>query len=408
MRFQGAVLVWTLAELLMAMSIIGNLVGLWLSRGPARDAPRRMPASQQRRPVLCTLLAFSVVLLAQATASAHFPWLVRSADNQAQMFFGEGLNDRTYQLPLSIAQAEILQIDAHGKSQKLKTTVVEQNDLVGLVSAEAVPADCILVANTTYGLFRGSKLQYTALSLGQLRSDTASYVLPKELALKATVIAASPGIDIAVTWEDKPLSGAKIQLCDADAKQTAEVETNEAGRATISDEQIHAGLNAIRIGHEVSREGKLGDASYASEMHYLTATFVHPKSARSTTLSALPFAITSFGAATDGQALYVFGGHRGDAHSYSYEEQSDKLLRLELQGNKPEWQEIAVGNRVQGTAMVAYGQELIVLGGFQARNKTGAEKDLHSLADVRAFHTETKPGRTYRLYLNLAPVTMRR
>ncbi len=122
------------------------------------------------------------------------------------MFFGEGLNDRTYQLPLSIAQAEILQIDAHGKSQKLKTTVVEQNDLVGLVSAEAVPADCILVANTTYGLFRGSKLQYTALSLGQLRSDTASYVLPKELALKATVIAASPGIDIAVTWENKPLS----------------------------------------------------------------------------------------------------------------------------------------------------------------------------------------------------------
>ncbi len=57
MRFQGAVLVWTLVELLMAMSIIGNLVGLWLSRGPARDAPRRMPASQQRRPVLCTLLA---------------------------------------------------------------------------------------------------------------------------------------------------------------------------------------------------------------------------------------------------------------------------------------------------------------------------------------------------------------
>ncbi len=254
MRFQGAVLVWTLVELLMAMSIIGNLLGLWLSRGPARDAARRMPASPQRRPVLCTLLVFSVVLLAQATASAHFPWLVRSADNQAQMFFGEGLNDRTYQLPLSIAQAEILQIDAHGKSQKLKTTVVEQNDLVGLVSAEAVPADCILVANTTYGLFRGSKLQYTALSLGQLRSDTASYVLPKELALKATVIAASPGIDIAVTWEDKPLSGAKIQLCDVDAKQTAEVETNEAGRATISDEQIHAGLNAIRIGHKVSRK----------------------------------------------------------------------------------------------------------------------------------------------------------
>ncbi len=104
---------------------------------------------------------------------------------------------------------------------------------------------------------------------------------------------------------------------------------------------------------------------------------------------ALPYSITSFGAATDGKALYVYGGHMGDAHSYAFEEQSNKLLRLALNEDKHEWKEIATGTRVQGTAMVAYRDELIVVGGFQARNKAGEPKDLHSMADVRAYNTQS-------------------
>ncbi len=105
--------------------------------------------------------------------------------------------------------------------------------------------------------------------------------------------------------------------------------------------------------------------------------------------SPLPFAITSFGAATDGKALYVYGGHMGDAHSYAFEDQSDKLLRLDLSDNKHQWQELANGERLQGTAMVAYGDELVIVGGFQARNKSGQSKDLHSSADVRAYNLKS-------------------
>lgn len=114
------------------------------------------------------------------------------------------------------------------------------------------------------------------------------------------------------------------------------------------------------------------------------------KSAVATQFAPLPFAITSFGAATDGKALYVYGGHMGDAHSYSEQEQSNKLLCMNLTGSNREWKEIAVGKRLQGTTMVAYGNELIVIGGFQARNKTGERKELHSIGDVRAFNTASK------------------
>lgn len=109
-----------------------------------------------------------------------------------------------------------------------------------------------------------------------------------------------------------------------------------------------------------------------------------------TPFAPLPFAITSFGAATDGRSLYVYGGHMGDAHSYSEEEQSNKLLRLELNCEQRDWQELATGKRLQGTTMVAHGHELIVIGGFQARNKAGDKKDLHSISDVSSFDTVSK------------------
>src|SRR5262245_4853750 len=36
-----------------------------------------------------------------------------------------------------------------------------------------------------------------------------------------------------------------------------------------------------------------------------------------TTLAPLPETVTSFGAVTDGDWLYVFGGHKGERHEYS-------------------------------------------------------------------------------------------
>ena len=343
-----------------------------------------------RRHITCFLISLSLSFWAQSVASAHFPWLIRSSDSKAQLFFGEGLNERTYKLPPALAQAKIMQLDDKGQSSLVELTTVDKDDFVGLCSVDAVTGDRVLASSITYGVFRGSKLQYTALAFGKLPTDVGSTTLPDELELQAKLADTDVGISVLVTWEGKPLPQAKVTLYDAQAKEHGEAVTDESGLASFDNEQVQAGLNAIRVGHKTDKAGKLGDAAYSGEMHYLTATFTDPGSKTVVQFGALPFAITSFGAATDGKSLYVYGGHMGDAHSYAFEEQSDKLLRFDLSSDERQWKELATGTRLQGTAMVAYGNELIVVGGFQARNKAGEPKDLHSMADVRAYNTQLK------------------
>ncbi len=75
----------------------------------------------------------------------------------------------------------------------------------------------------------------------------------------------------------------------------------------------------------------------------------------------------------------------GDAHSYSDEGQSNKLLRLDLKKPGSGWTEVAEGQRKQGLGMVAYQDKVILIGGFSARNKAGEKQDLHSTQEVRAY-----------------------
>lgn len=98
--------------------------------------------------------------------------------------------------------------------------------------------------------------------------------------------------------------------------------------------------------------------------------------------------ITSFGAAVLEDALYVYGGHFGSAHSYSLDEQSNQLLRLDLK--KPTvWKELATGPRLQGLALLAHGGRLYRVGGFSARNKKGKDDDLWSQDSFARFDPKT-------------------
>ncbi len=98
--------------------------------------------------------------------------------------------------------------------------------------------------------------------------------------------------------------------------------------------------------------------------------------------------ITSFGAAVLEDALYIYGGHFGSAHSYSLDEQSNQLLRLDLK--KPTgWKELAGGPRLQGLALLAHGGKLYRVGGFSARNKEGEDDDLWSQDSFARFDPKT-------------------
>ncbi|WP_235934775.1 Kelch repeat-containing protein [Candidatus Laterigemmans baculatus] len=115
----------------------------------------------------------------------------------------------------------------------------------------------------------------------------------------------------------------------------------------------------------------------------LTSAADSPSEGR-TSYPDIPEPVTSFGAAIVGDALYLYGGHTGSAHSYSAEAQGKTLWRLNL--NEPQgWEKVASDVGLQGLAMVAHGDRLYRIGGFTAKNDDGEEHDLWSQDTVVAY-----------------------
>jgi N-acetylneuraminic acid mutarotase len=103
----------------------------------------------------------------------------------------------------------------------------------------------------------------------------------------------------------------------------------------------------------------------------------------------LPIELTSFGGAIANGKLYVYGGHVGEAHSYSMAEQSDAFYSLDL--NQPkQWEQLSSGPKLQGLAMLAHRQSIIRLGGFTAMNEEGEDDDLHSRNLVAQYDSKTR------------------
>lgn len=105
-------------------------------------------------------------------------------------------------------------------------------------------------------------------------------------------------------------------------------------------------------------------------------------------LPDLPRPITSFGAAVLDGAVYVHGGHHGQAHHYSREGQSGELLRLDP-ADGGTWTVVADEPRRQGHALAAHRESLYRLGGFTANNSDDEEQDLWSTADFSRFDWKT-------------------
>lgn len=103
----------------------------------------------------------------------------------------------------------------------------------------------------------------------------------------------------------------------------------------------------------------------------------------------LPTDVTSFGATVLDDAIYVYGGHTGPAHTYSTEDQSNTFLRLDLSSDGTAgdgtWKELAAGPKLQGLALVAHDDHVYRLGGFTAVNEEGEDHDLRSQAGVAIY-----------------------
>ncbi|AMV34162.1 N-acetylneuraminate epimerase [Pirellula sp. SH-Sr6A] len=328
-------------------------------------------------------------------AQAHFPWLVRGDHGKLIYYFGEGIADQSYKMPDSLAGGKFVELSLDGKTTPLTLNKIETADLVGCTSDKPVSRDGLFVAEATYGVYKGTRLQYISM-----HQSHAPYVARQPIAepsklpkLFAEIIDTEEGIDVYAWNAGKPFAKTKVTLYNSTGDELASGDTNDDGKVAFEDKILRQGVLGIMFGTSDPSAGQLHDTRYETESTYFTATFLAPELPTQDVtkrLPPLPFPTTSFGAVHTDHYLYVYGGNTGDAHSYSEEGQSNKLLELDLQNTSPQWREIAIGDRLQGLGMVAHGSKLILIGGFSAKNKAGDPQDLHSQASVQAFDRKTK------------------
>ena len=369
-----------------------------------------------KRVVTWLSITFLLVITA-SPAMAHFPWLATDKDGRVLYFFGETPADRTYKLPPSVAEAKTSVLSSHGEAAELSLTPIDQADFVGMQSSDSAPADATLISKVTYGIYHGTRLEYfTQHCPGKLPADRKAFKgLSKHVGLHAQLVDTDSGVDVRVIWQGKPLADAQVTLYCEEGHAEGKAKTDSDGVVSFTDKQVEDGLNGIVVGHTVAGEsGSVGDKKYGSVSYYLTATFRDPddfdvstdkkKATKANQASKnqsgnvlldsdrfppIPHGVTSFGAAVNAHELYVYGGHMGEAHSYYAEAQGRTLWRLDLK-NPKSWEAVDEGRGLQGLAMVTHGGKLYRIGGFEAKNLEGEEKDLWSQDSVACYDPKTK------------------
>ncbi|WP_372897557.1 kelch repeat-containing protein [Stieleria sp.] len=358
-------------------------------------------------------VAVAVCLLTTSTVQAHMPWLATDDEGHAVLWFGESPAERTYHMPGPIAAIEL----SDGETA-IATSAIENASLIGLRSKNPIDSTREIAGSVTYGLYHDTKLTYHVEHLPH--ADPSGWPdEPRSDAPLQSIVTASTGggVQVTVLRDGKPAEGLQVKLYCEDGHEEASGETDIAGIVVFKKQVVEPGLNAIVVGvTDEQASGTLEGKRYGSTTDYLTATFRIPGKSSSSepkprpqrepqrpvmetdnsvsigpaALPDLPEELTSFGAAIADETLYVYGGHTGDAHSYSTEEQSDRFWSLNLTAGKSgQWKSLPGGPSLQGLALVAYQNRLIRIGGFTAVNELGQEQDLRSQASVASYDPET-------------------
>ena len=208
-------------------------------------------------------------------AEAHFPWLIVNEDGKAALFFGESIAERSYKLPPTIAKAKI-NAWAKAKRSNVKTTTVESDEFIGLVSVEKVGDVRSLSTNVTYGIYNGNRLNYFARHLTGLRKKVGK---PQAKAkLSAQVVDTDEGVDVYVYELGKPMEGIEVHLYCSEGHEEGTGKTDASGKISFTDKEVEDGLNGIMFGHTVKGDaGELNGEKFESTMYYFTLTFNDPE-----------------------------------------------------------------------------------------------------------------------------------
>lgn len=335
-------------------------------------------------------LALLATLAATSVSSAHFPWLYVTEDAEPRLFFGEGLDSRDYHLPDAVAAADVWQDAIDAPAKRLTMEPLEEEGFAGLESENGIEPRGVVRTSIDYGLYHGSRLIYDAQHFPSENPESWPQPTPVGGGLSANLRVEGERLLATILLNGSPLGGAEATLTNEAGGEGVSAKSDESGVAVFEVPSIHEGLNGLMVMHvDKGASGEVGGKPYTSTTRILTATFNYQRdeAAKVSALPPLSQAIASFGAAVSDGWLYVYGGHIGQAHDHSRQNLTGAFRRIRLSGG--DWEDLPPGPPLQGLPLVAYGGKLYRLGGLDARNASGEDEDLHSVAEFASYDPAT-------------------
>lgn len=322
-------------------------------------------------------LGFALAMAAQA----HFTFILPlPGDEAAEMILAETLSTRDTVNPALAAAARLHVRDAQGTVTGLK---VEQ-DGHRLLMALPGRGDRVVYGTANLGVAQRGKdakphllLYYPKTIIGDPFAPAAT--VGGEQVLEFVPQGQAGHVRLRLLARGAPLPNAEITVILPDGEQQ-KARTDAAGVAGPFSQHGRYGAWA-RFWEDTpgEHEGK----RYEQTRHY--AMIVFDSLAPSEKVAPLPQPTSSFGAAVDGDWLYVYGGHVVRTHSYSTAAVSGRFSRRKLAGG--EWEDLPPGTPLQGLNLVAHDGKVCRAGGMQPRNAPGEKADNHSVAEAFCFAT---------------------
>ncbi|REJ72343.1 MAG: hypothetical protein DWQ29_21430 [Planctomycetota bacterium] len=368
------------------LSLRGTVVR---SAPPRRSFPVPRAKQDSGKNTMRMLMATAALLTMTASARAHFIWLVPETDDDGtttvQVYFGEDASPDDPEYLGRIKDMNLQRVS--GDDAPVPLELVHADDSLS-AKLDDFRGQSLFIASHDLGVFdRGDsvfRLKYYAKSGPAVTSRAWQQTdCADDLQLDVVPSFEDGRVTVEVRFNEKPVAGAEVKASGPGLDEIT-AETDEEGHAAF--ESADAGLYSIRARHIEDEPGELNGKEYPETRHYCTVAVnvpANPSPVPFEEVAMISTPVTSFGAAIIDGDLYLYGGHTGDAHSYSLEEQSNHLTRLDL--STGEWETVAEGPHLQGLALVAHDGKLYRIGGFTAKNAKGEDHDLWSQSSVARF-----------------------
>lgn len=334
-----------------------------------------------------------IALLPAAAASAHFIYIVPTADRaHADIVFSEDfVPDEGVEINL-IKDIDVTLRQAAGDAVALDKQAGEHAYRVDLGG----DGDRVVYGKLVYGVYKhGDKPAallhyYPKAILGD--PFAASSVIASDHAVELIPTGSVGAVRFKLVSRGQPVEGAKVTVFKPDGHSVESVTDAEGLTEAFEQQGEYAMWSKATIGGE----GEYENDTYAAVHGYATlcvrigdarkATADEPAEnlIRAEHFGELPEAVASFGAVASDGYVYVYGGHIARTHVYDTEAVSGQFHRRKLAGPAT-WERLPEGPALQGMNLAAHDGKIYRVGGMQPRNPRGEKADNYSVADAAYF-----------------------